>query len=104
MEHHVKVHADTHEQLKAAAAACGARKVMSFPFGGRVVGIIFIDALSQRQVLRKQDGIDVLPSQHSPADVGHHAKKMNLPNAKTARDIHVAVFGELDVDYFDPDL
>lgn len=102
--HYIKVHADTHEDIEEAARAANAKSCQSYPFNGRVVGVILLEVLSERQKLRNHPKVDILPHHSSPTDISQHANKLNLPKAKTARDIHEAVFQVHDLDYFDPDL
>lgn len=104
MIHHVRVHADTAEAIKAAADAAGAHAYGTWAYQGRYVGIIYCVSLGQRQHIRhNHPDVHLFPAAHSTADVSHHANKLGI-NAKTARDIHAAVFSELDLDVFDPDL
>lgn len=102
--HRIKVHADTQDIVETAAHNANAQGYGTWVFGDRVVAIIFVDSLGQRQTLRHDPTIDILPNPNSIVDVSAHAAKMKLPNAKTARDIHAAVFNMLDLDDFDPDL
>jgi len=102
MEHTIRVTASTPDAIAAAAAASNAISYQTFPAGQGFVGLVRVGSLSQRQILR-QSGAQIVPHFSSPSDISKHANTLGL-KAKTARDLHAAIFALIDVDEFDPDL